>query len=158
MLNTGEKKTYRRFVLLFWFQLGKTTKTNVWDPSWRIVPGVLAALMGTLGSLRPLRLRIMGDVTSATLSRSIRRGGRHCHVTKSAQARLMRTFSGIQPTGQLHLGNYLGAVQPWVQSVQKNEDRLSHLFCIVDLHAITLPQVWNEMCCITRVVFSFFDA
>jgi len=82
----------------------------------------------------------MGDVTSANLIRSIRRGGRHCHVTISAQARLMRTFSGIQPTGQLHLGNYLGAVQPWVQSVQKNEDRLSHLFCIVDLHAITLPQ------------------
>ena len=52
-----------------------------------------------------------------------------------------RTFSGIQPTGTLHLGNYFGAVQQWVQEVQNNESLpSSRLFSIVDLHALTLPQ------------------
>ncbi len=48
----------------------------------------------------------------------------------------MRIFSGIQPTGQLHLGNYLGAIKQWV-SLQEQGDCL---FCIVDLHAISMPQ------------------
>jgi tryptophanyl-tRNA synthetase len=47
-----------------------------------------------------------------------------------------RIFSGIQPTGNLHLGNYLGAIRNWVK-LQKDYDCI---FCIVDLHAITLPQ------------------
>jgi tryptophanyl-tRNA synthetase len=44
-----------------------------------------------------------------------------------------RIFSGIQPSGELHIGNWLGAVQNWVLLQQSNEC----LFCIVDLHAIT---------------------
>jgi tryptophanyl-tRNA synthetase len=44
-------------------------------------------------------------------------------------------FSGIQPTGELHLGNYLGAVRSWVEM----QDRFRCFFCIVDLHAITQP-------------------
>lgn len=52
-----------------------------------------------------------------------------------------RTFSGIQPTGILHLGNYLGAVKRWVdQSNEKREKRDSLMFCVVDQHAITMPQ------------------
>ncbi|MBL8698639.1 MAG: tryptophan--tRNA ligase [Alphaproteobacteria bacterium] len=47
-----------------------------------------------------------------------------------------RIFSGIQPTGNLHLGNYLGAIRNWVK-LQKDFDCI---FCIVDLHAITVPQ------------------
>jgi len=47
-----------------------------------------------------------------------------------------RVFSGIQPTGNLHLGNYLGAILNWV----RNQDAKENIFCIVDLHAITLPQ------------------
>ena len=47
-----------------------------------------------------------------------------------------RVFSGIQPSGHLHLGNYLGAVRNWVR---RQDDRES-LICIVDLHAITVPQ------------------
>ncbi len=46
-----------------------------------------------------------------------------------------RVFSGIQPTGNIHLGNYLGALRNWV-SAQAAYD---NIFCIVDLHAITLP-------------------
>lgn len=45
-------------------------------------------------------------------------------------------FSGIQPTGDLHLGNYLGAIRNWAR-LQQTYDCI---FCIVDLHAITVPQ------------------
>jgi tryptophanyl-tRNA synthetase len=47
-----------------------------------------------------------------------------------------RVFSGIQPTGDLHIGNYLGAIQHWVE-IQHERDCI---FCVVDLHAITVPQ------------------
>lgn len=46
-----------------------------------------------------------------------------------------RVFSGIQPTGRLHLGNYLGALSPWV-GLQRRYDCI---FCIADLHALTVP-------------------
>ncbi len=45
-------------------------------------------------------------------------------------------FSGIQPSGNLHIGNYLGAIRRWVD----NQDTYDSIFCIVDLHAITVPQ------------------
>ncbi len=47
-----------------------------------------------------------------------------------------RIFSGAQPTGELHLGNYLGALKNWVELQEDYES----FFCIVDLHAITIPQ------------------
>ncbi|GAA7646946.1 tryptophan--tRNA ligase [Helicobacter pylori] len=46
-----------------------------------------------------------------------------------------RVFSGIQPTGQIHLGNYLGAIKHWVEV----QDEYENLFCVVNSHAITLP-------------------
>jgi tryptophanyl-tRNA synthetase len=46
-----------------------------------------------------------------------------------------RVFSGIQPTGNIHLGNYLGALRNWVNA----QAAYDNIFCIVDLHAITLP-------------------
>lgn len=47
-----------------------------------------------------------------------------------------RIFSGVQPTGNLHLGNYLGAVRNWVRL----QDQYECIFCLVDMHAITLWQ------------------
>ena len=47
-----------------------------------------------------------------------------------------RVFSGIQPSGKLHIGNYIGALKQWVA---RQDDRENY-FCIVDLHAITVPQ------------------
>jgi tryptophanyl-tRNA synthetase len=47
-----------------------------------------------------------------------------------------RIFSGAQPTGNLHIGNYLGALKNWVAL----QDEYESYFCIVNLHAITLPQ------------------
>src|SRR5690349_13059822 len=46
-----------------------------------------------------------------------------------------RVFSGIQPSGGLHLGNYLGAIRNWV----RDQGKYDNIFCIVDLHAMTLP-------------------
>lgn len=48
-------------------------------------------------------------------------------------------FSGIQPSGSLHIGNYIGAVQQWIK-LQDEPDEKEIIFCIVDLHAITVPQ------------------
>jgi tryptophanyl-tRNA synthetase len=47
----------------------------------------------------------------------------------------MRVFSGIKPTGDIHLGNYLGAIKQWIELQEKNEC----IFCVVDLHALTVP-------------------
>jgi tryptophanyl-tRNA synthetase len=47
-----------------------------------------------------------------------------------------RIFSGAQPTGELHIGNYLGALKNWV----KLQDEYDAFYCIVNLHAITVPQ------------------
>jgi tryptophanyl-tRNA synthetase len=49
---------------------------------------------------------------------------------------VQRVFSGVQPTGALHLGNYLGAISLWV-AVQREYDAT---FCIADLHALTVPE------------------
>jgi tryptophanyl-tRNA synthetase len=46
-----------------------------------------------------------------------------------------RVFSGIQPTGEMHLGNYLGAVRRWAT----DQDEQDAIYCVVDLHAMTLP-------------------
>jgi tryptophanyl-tRNA synthetase len=50
-------------------------------------------------------------------------------------------FSGIQPTGNIHLGNYLGAVRQWVA----RQDEKVNYFCIVDLHSLTVPQDPDEL-------------
>lgn len=47
-----------------------------------------------------------------------------------------RIFSGVQPTGNLHLGNYLGAIKNWIAL----QDDFECIYCVVDLHAITVPQ------------------
>ena len=47
----------------------------------------------------------------------------------------MRIFSGIQPTGRKHLGNYIGAIKPWVTA----QDRGEAIYCVVDLHATSVP-------------------
>src|SRR2546425_10210912 len=65
-----------------------------------------------------------------------------------------RIFSGIQPTGNLHLGNYLGAIRNWVQ-LQHDFDSI---FCIGALHALTQPQDPNELRQATREVTAAYIA
>lgn len=57
------------------------------------------------------------------------------------QAQKKRIFSGIQPSGNIHLGNYLGAVRHWVDS----QDEYENIFCVVNSHAITTPQDPKEL-------------
>lgn len=68
--------------------------------------------------------------------------------------RTRRILSGVQPTGSLHLGNYLGAIRQWVEfqdnSMEPYEEdgieyRTENFFCVVDLHAITMPHDPKEL-------------
>lgn len=61
---------------------------------------------------------------------------------------MARIFSGVQPTGNLHLGNYLGAIRNWARLQGDYEC----LYCIVDLHAITVPQDPAALAANTREV------
>ena len=65
-----------------------------------------------------------------------------------------RVFSGVQPTGNLHLGNYLGAIKKFV-ALQDSHDCL---YCVVDLHAITIWQDPSELRHNTREVTAAFIA
>jgi tryptophanyl-tRNA synthetase len=53
----------------------------------------------------------------------------------------VRVLSGVQPTGEIHIGNYIGALRQFVA----DQDEHDCLFCIVDLHAITMPQDPDEL-------------
>src|SRR5919112_4705153 len=65
-----------------------------------------------------------------------------------------RIFSGVQPSGPLHLGNYLGALRNWVELQHEYES----FFCVVNLHAITLPQDPKELAAKTREVARLYLA
>ena len=59
-----------------------------------------------------------------------------------------RIFSGVQPTGSLHLGNYLGAIRNWARL----QDEFEAIYCVVDLHAVTAPYDPAELARATREV------
>jgi tryptophanyl-tRNA synthetase len=65
-----------------------------------------------------------------------------------------RTLSGIQPSGELHLGNYLGAIKNWVAE----QEHYENFFCIVDQHAITVPQDPKLLRERTRSLFALYLA
>ena len=65
-----------------------------------------------------------------------------------------KVFSGVQPTGALHLGNYLGALREWVRM----QDEYNCIYCVVDLHAITLPHDPDELRAATREIVAAFIA
>ncbi|MHB1216976.1 MAG: tryptophan--tRNA ligase [Alphaproteobacteria bacterium] len=67
---------------------------------------------------------------------------------------MARIFSGVQPTGNLHLGNYLGAIRNWVRLQSQYEC----IFCVVDMHAITVWQDPKELRASTREVAAAFIA
>jgi tryptophanyl-tRNA synthetase len=54
---------------------------------------------------------------------------------------MKRIFSGVAPSGNIHLGNYLGALKNWV----KLQDEFESIFCVVDMHAITMPRDPEEL-------------
>lgn len=71
---------------------------------------------------------------------------------KKKRVQTSRILSGVQPTGSLHLGNYLGAIRQWVEfqdTIELDEDgdeiQKENFFCVVDLHAITVPHDPSEL-------------
>ncbi len=73
---------------------------------------------------------------------------------RSTTSHKPRVFSGIQPSGLLHIGNYLGAIRQWLA----DQDRKENFFCIVDLHAITVPQDPEDLRNKTRDVTALYLA
>ncbi|MGF1461598.1 MAG: tryptophan--tRNA ligase [Maricaulaceae bacterium] len=65
-----------------------------------------------------------------------------------------RVFSGVQPSGRLHLGNYLGALKKWVDL----QTRHDCVFCVVELHAVTVPQDPALLAANTREIAAAFLA
>ena len=73
--------------------------------------------------------------------------------SEKKKIRTQRILSGVQPTGSLHLGNYLGAIRQWVdfQNADPTVDEegntivTENFFCVVDLHAITAPHDPKEL-------------
>ena len=65
-----------------------------------------------------------------------------------------RVFSGMQPTGSLHLGNYLGAMVNWIKMQKTHEC----IYCVVDLHAITVWQDPGELKSAIRQVTAAYIA
>jgi tryptophanyl-tRNA synthetase len=74
-------------------------------------------------------------------------------MNESTEERL-RVFSGIQPSGTLTIGNYLGAIRQWVAEQERKEN----YFCIVDMHAITVPQDPDVLRHKTREVAALYYA
>lgn len=66
-----------------------------------------------------------------------------------------RIFSGIQPTGSMHLGNYLGAIVQWIKMQNANKDVI---LSIVDLHSMTLPHVCYHYLKFKIIYYSIFLA
>jgi tryptophanyl-tRNA synthetase len=67
-------------------------------------------------------------------------------------------FSGIQPTGEIHLGNYLGAIRHWVAALDAATTPDQALYCVVDLHAMTMPYEPAAFAARTRRTVTFLIA
>src|SRR5947207_5729384 len=87
------------------------------------------ALPARPSTARPIQCRGVQRRIKNTLS--LRR------LVKYTETPMKTVFSGIQPSGELHLGNYLGAVRNWVRLQDEYRDQYRCVFCIVDYHAIT---------------------
>lgn len=68
---------------------------------------------------------------------------------------MKRILSGVRPTGDIHLGNYLGAIRNWVNLQHKAEE---NLYCIVDLHALTTVEESGDLAEHTRVIAAAYIA
>jgi hypothetical protein len=96
------------------------------------------------GQLQQQQTRLMSTTTSTSTEET--KSSPDEQEKKKKPIRPERVLSGVQPTGSLHLGNYLGAIRQWVDF--QNEDQINddgdvvpveNFFCVVDLHAITMP-------------------
>ncbi len=88
---------------------------------------------------------LSGWPRKTTLRQAIRGSGHHRQRLHTSHAKEHVIFSGIQPTGVPHLGNYLGALQQWVRLQNEASSSTRLLYSIVDLHAITTHQDRDQL-------------
>lgn len=86
------------------------------------------------------RTRIRSHHTLSQIPKAALPKRRHASSTSKSTAASKVIFSGIQPTGVPHLGNYLGALKSWVALQEDAVADTKLLYSVVDLHAITVPQ------------------
>ena len=100
-----------------------------------------------LGLRRHLRLGCCqcGWPLNSAWSQAIKRLNRHSQRLHISYTKPHVIFSGIQPTGVPHLGNYLGALQQWARLQNDASPSTQLLFSIVDLHAITTNQKAEQL-------------
>ena len=108
----------------------------------------MVVLAATLSSFRVSAFTRPGIVSARGLVRLASTAEAAPEATEAPKKKIRaeRVLSGVQPTGSLHLGNYLGAIRQWVDFQNKeqyDEDGdvvpYENFFCVVDLHAITMP-------------------
>ncbi|HKV83282.1 MAG TPA: tryptophan--tRNA ligase, partial [Ktedonobacterales bacterium] len=80
-------------------------------------------------------------MSAPVTSTSAKRETAPASETRQPSPQRKRVFSGIQPSGTPTLGNYIGAIRHWVAE----QDIYDNIYCVVDLHAITVPQDPNEL-------------
>jgi len=102
-------------------------------------------------SYKHVQHRVWNGLTTRTV---LSMSGSAIDGPKDRKVRTSRVLSGVQPTGALHLGNYLGAIRQWVDFQNEEpfideeanvEVRTENYFCVVDLHAITMPHDPREL-------------
>ena len=113
---------------------------------WLSILSVLSSLSHTAAMpliCRPIRRALVQQNTKSLLSELRAKSyinTRHQSNSSIQNASNQVIFSGIQPTGVPHLGNYLGALQQWVHLQNTSPTSTKLLYSVVDLHAITIPQ------------------
>ncbi|KAM0275838.1 hypothetical protein ACHAQH_007348 [Verticillium albo-atrum] len=96
----------------------------------------------------PLVTNVMGRLLGVAPRHMIRLSstGRHRAMSSTAIQQPARViFSGIQPTGTPHLGNFAGAIRQWVRLQDEPAESCKRFFSVVDLHAITVPQQAQQL-------------
>jgi len=114
---------------------------------------VLAAAVRSTRAFSVAQQRMRGPVLTRIYSSSTETSS-ETEVPPKMKVKTNRILSGVQPTGSLHLGNYLGAIRQWVdfQNAENVIDEEAgveinneNFFCVVDLHAITAPHDPKEL-------------
>lgn len=96
---------------------------------------IIVAMMSQSSCFRQLSSKLRRGVSVQSMRPYRMCTGDSGSAKEEAPSRVKRVLSGVQPTGTLHLGNYLGAIRQWVA----NQELYDNYFCVVDLHAITVP-------------------
>lgn len=119
---------------------------------------IAVTMMARASAFSPITVRSLSPASGTVTSNMARYMSTETEAEpateKPMKTKTRRILSGVQPTGSLHLGNYLGAIRQWVDFQDKEcepkiEDGVKivteNYFCVVDLHAITMPHDPKEL-------------